>query len=60
MGRALCLDSAGAEAVFVSAPLSLPISFSRLSEISVAIFYASSLGEGAGVAGAAGCSACQS
>ena len=48
MGRALCLDSAGAEAVFVSAPLSLPISFSRLSEISDAIFSVLTLGAGAG------------
>ena len=44
MGRELVL--AGAGAGFVSG--SLPISFSRLSEISVAIFSASSLGAGAG------------
>ena len=45
MGRAAGLAGAGVETVFVSG--SLPISFSRLSEISDAIFSVLTLGAGA-------------
>ena len=56
MGRAAGLAGAGVETVFVSG--SLPISFSRLSEISDAIFSVLTLGAGAGAGSVL--SACQS